>query len=258
MNTYLHVGTNYLNNITFQSVKDDIFPNKPNGGLWLTCQDPKNTIGNEWIEYLSWHPFIAIYAHYLNLNGTMVCLLIELKNNAKIFTLDSFNKLNYLNQKYPKDNFFSYEALSQDYDGIYIDIYKFYSLPIYKEYFEQFSVNTLLLFNFDCISHYFPGSITIEDLDENYNFNFYQINLSSKKQEITPIPLKYQLFQAKVNKFLIKYLKEQEIKITNINNSQTLINLVKEKYDLEIKTLAHENNLSESQLTLSLISHYFN
>ena len=114
MNTYLHIGKNSLNNITFQPLKDDDFPCKPRGGLWLTHQNPENIIGNEWIEYLSWHPHIAIYHHYLNSDATMDCLLVELKKNAQIYILDSLDKLNYLKQKYPKDNFFSYEALSQD------------------------------------------------------------------------------------------------------------------------------------------------
>lgn len=256
MNTYLHVGKNSLNNITFNPIKDNNFPFKPHGGLWLTQQNPENTIGNEWVEYLSWHPYIAIYHHYLNCDATMDCLLVELKKNAQIFILDSLDKLNYLKQKYPQDNLFSYEALSSDYDGIYIDIYKFYRFPIFKEYLEQFSVNTLILFNYNCISHYYPGKIMIEDLDENYNFNSYQIQLSKEKQKIIPLPLKYQLFQTKVHKFLLSYLQEQGIRTTNIKNYQTLINLIKEKYGFEIKTLAEENNLPEAKLTLSLISRF--
>lgn len=261
MNTYLHVGHNEVNPLTFRQIQDGQLINnklsKPRGGLWLTNQEKDNTIGNEWVEFLSWHPNEAIYLHHLQENGTMKCLLVSLKDKAKIFNLDNNEQLNYLIEKYPNEQLFSYEALSKDYDGIYLNIYKFYHLPIFNNYFSKFSVNTLLLFNYDCISYYYPGIIEIKDIDENYEFNNYHIILENEKKEIPPIPLKYVILQEKVKKLLISYIKKAGY--TEINISiyaiiyDDLKNLITQNYAKELEILSQENNTSVKRLTLALM-----
>ena len=250
-NTFLHIRKNNLSNLTFHQIKDGTFSHdtftKPTGGLWLTRQDITNNLANEWVEYLAWHPYITIYGHYLNADGcAMNCLLAKLKNKAKIFNLDSIEKLNYLQTKYPSPNLFSYEALSSDYDGIYINIAKFYRFPIYKTYMQFFAVNTLLLFNLNCIEYYYPGIITIDDLDEEFQFNCYHINLSKEKKEILPISLNYQILQTKIAQLLPSLITDKD--------TQQLITFINHKFSEEIAEIATENQVSQPQLVLSLVA----
>ena len=257
MDTFLHVGKNNLNSFTFRPIQDGILTTgeltKPYGGLWLTYQAKENKTGNEWIEFLSWHPNILIYGHYLNPDATMKCLLVKLKDTRKIFILDNQTKLNFLMQNYPSSNLFSYEKLSQDDDGIYLNISQFYHYPIYNQYFSKFAVNTLLLFNYNCIDYYYPGEIIIEDLNEFYEFNYYQINIKDLKKEINAIPLAYITFQKQVANSLLSYLQEKNYsKLSDLYFE--LEQIINNLYSKEINTFAQEAKVSNKKLTLSLIN----
>ncbi len=261
METFLQVGKNEINPFTFHPIQDGLLNNgtfsKPQGGLWFTSHQKENTAGNEWVEFLSWHPNIAVYGHYLDLDRTMKCVLIELKKTAKIFYLDSSEKLNFLKTNYSSSNLFSYEALSQDYDGIFINIHKFYNHPLFNDYFLKFAVDTLLLFNYNCIACYYPGQITINDLNSDFEFSDYKINISDTPYPILPIPGEYFLFQAKVNEIINEYFKEKKLGNYNPNKYaqiyQELSALITSYYAKELEQFGKLAQVASKKLTLTLI-----
>ena len=258
METFLQVGKNEINPFTFHPIQDGILNNgefsKPKGGLWFTKQQRENIYGNEWVEFLSWHPNILVYNNYLNMDGTMPCLFMELKKNARIFYLDSAEKLEFLKTNYGSTNLFSYEALSQDYDGIFIALAKFYNHPLFLKYFLKFAVDSLLLFNYHCIASYYPGKIIINDMNDDLEFSDYEINISDTPQPILPIPCEYRFFQEKVKEVILKYIMQNNLGHYNpaqlAKIYQELSTLITNRYAQELAQFGKLAHVDSQKLTL--------
>lgn len=186
MPTYLSIGTDQLFSELFQPIKNT--KDKPTGGLWATHYDLNNPQYNIWAEYLLTHPYILYYKNNLNFPKGIPAVVINLKKNVNLFTINSKSKLDFLKQKYPTDdNWIDFEKLSADYDGIFINVD---TLLLDKNIEDKtkltkFSVDSLILFNLKCIENYYSAYIDFNLFDyylerELANYNIY-INTESNK-----------------------------------------------------------------------------
>jgi len=191
--TYLTVGTSELLQEKFVNIEDSAANNmKPMGGLWLTVHEYDTY--NEWVDYLLGERGISTLYAKGSIFGyspwRMPCVALTLKEDAKIFILDSKAKLDALREKHPLDNDkFSYEAISKIYDGIFVDLRKLLrelkgDLAVRMN---KFDVNTLILFNLKCIDSYQSGIVEVDN--ESYEANpnealFYEIKLDDKKKKV--------------------------------------------------------------------------
>lgn len=187
---YLTVGTN--------EIRDDLFRNientesiKPRGGLWLTQYDERIKDYNHWVDFILMHPNILFYKTKNGSPWVQPCSVVNLNEDTKLFSLDSVDNLDFLMNNYPLDDQkFSYQKLSKDYDGIYVDLgHLFHDNYDYKmrENFSSFGVSSLVLFNLDCIDYYQAGNVIIEpfDYEDSLNFDrYYQIDYSDVKKKV--------------------------------------------------------------------------
>ena len=183
---YLTVGTSEIKDEIFRKVEDtDATSVKPRGGLWLTKYE--NDHYNEWVDYLLEDPI----AFYYKSTGSSVweqpCSLVTLNDSANLFILNSKDALEYLKRNYPlDDDKFSYQAISNIYDGIYVDMYKLLH-EVNDLRFYKFCVNSLVLFNLNCIDCYQSGIVNIEPFDYEYGYceaPVYDIKCEDVKKRI--------------------------------------------------------------------------
>ena len=158
---FLSVGKNVLTLESFQPIENTDFL-KPIGGLWATKHNLKDACYNKWVYYLTQNPHI-IYHKYQGCDIPSV--FFTLKKDARILTIDSKIVIDGLKVNYPtSDGQIDYTALAKDYDGIFVDIMGLSSSNL-QEYEEQYCVNTLLLFNLDCILYYKQALVHFEMFD---------------------------------------------------------------------------------------------
>ena len=183
---YLTVGTSEIKDELFRNIEDTEASNiKPRGGMWFTKYE--NEHYNEWVDYILEDPVALYYKSTGSSIWKQPCSLVTLKDSANILMLNNKEILDYLKANYPlADDKFSYEALSHIYDGIFVDMYKLMrnngDMRLYK-----FAVNSLILFNLDCIDYYQPGIVDIEPFDFEYGFceaPIYNIKCEDTKKRI--------------------------------------------------------------------------
>ena len=186
---YLTVGTSEITRERFMNIEDTEGANiKPRGGLWLTKYH--NEGYNEWVDFLLEDPTTFYYKSKGHSIWEQPCSLVTLNESANIYTLKDNDGLTFLKKNYPlHDDKFSYEAISRLYDGIYVDMYQLLMnvdsdtrMRLYK-----FGVNSLILFNLDCINYYQSGIVDIEPFDFEYEYNegtIYQIKCDNIKKRI--------------------------------------------------------------------------
>ncbi len=188
MKEYVTIGTKNIAEDIFRKILRPLDINfyKPNGGLWSSELISRIYCISEWHDYLLYEDQET--ASYKNINAGAI---FTLKSNARILNIDSEKKIIELSQKYPswhyilthydnpKLNIIDFEALSKDYDGVEVSINKLgYNEPGLT--FSSWSVNTLLLFNLNCIEKY--QSIDIEVSLFNYDKRPYITKISNPKQ----------------------------------------------------------------------------
>ena len=188
MKEYVTMGTKNIAEDIFRKILRPLDINfyKPNGGLWSSEFISRIYCISEWHDYLLYEDQET--ASYKNINAGAI---FTLKNNAKILNIDSEEKIIELSQKYPswhyilthydnpELNIIDFETLSKDYDGVEVSINKLgYNKPGLT--FNSWSVNTLLLFNLNCIEKY--QSVDIEVSLFNYDKRPYISKISNPKQ----------------------------------------------------------------------------
>ena len=188
MKEYVTIGTKNIAEDIFRKILRPLDINfyKPNGGLWSSEFISRIYCISEWHDYLLYEDQET--ASYKNINAGAI---FTLKNNAKILNIDSEEKIIELSQKYPSWNYIlthydnpelniiDFETLSKDYDGVEVSINKLgYNKPGLT--FNSWSVNTLLLFNLNCIEKY--QSVDIEVSLFNYDKRPYISKISNPKQ----------------------------------------------------------------------------
>ena len=188
MKEYVTIGTKNIAEDIFRKILRPLDINfyKPNGGLWSSEFISRIYCISEWHDYLLYEDQET--ASYKNINAGAI---FTLKNNAKILNIDSEEKIIEVSQKYPswhyilthydnpELNIIDFETLSKDYDGVEVSINKLgYNKPGLT--FNSWSVNTLLLFNLNCIEKY--QSVDIEVSLFNYDKRPYISKISNPKQ----------------------------------------------------------------------------
>ena len=203
MQRYLTVGTNNISKDLFLPIEDIKSEKKnstgniikPSGGLWMTKFHEVYPHYNEWVDYILVHTHLLFYKNNDRNPFVQPCSVVKLNDGAKIFVLDSREKLNYLKAKYPHPiSFFSYEKLSKDYDGIFVKYDEFYTFDKMKceleNPFISYGVNTLILFNANVIEYYQPATLNIIDTMFNYDGSLsdarYEIHVSPERKVVTP------------------------------------------------------------------------
>ena len=188
MQTYLTIGTNQILADLHQPIKNG--QTKPTGGLWATLHNDNYPHYNPWIEFISIHPHILFYKNPHGNPFLLPASLITLKNNANIFILKSSNQLEFLKKYYPtNDGWIDFEKLSQDFDGIFIDISSIYNNAKQEDKCKiaEFAVSTLIIFDLNCIEHYQKAKVDIEPFDYEFEKEFtnYTIVIEKEVQKIT-------------------------------------------------------------------------
>ena len=171
---YITIGTPIISNDIFRNILRplDNFSLKPTGGLWASKFNLPYGKICPWFDYLLDARGIArSISEYRDLTKATI---FTLKENANILTINTSNQILELSKKYPsyyqslnyiyeiteRNTIFDYEALSKVYDGIYINYEEIYR-EIKSEVFDSWSIDTLLLFNLNCIKEYQSVKINV-------------------------------------------------------------------------------------------------
>ena len=189
---YLTVGTREITKELFVPVKDKVDrPYKPSGGMWFS-EHIFNSY-NAWVAYLLANPSRFVSKNHSDNLWEQPCSLITVRDSSNFFRLDSEGALDTLIRNYPcNSGGFSYERLSRNYDGIYVDVSALYRCRENEKIFaiaQLYKVKTLLLFNLDCILYYSPGFVSITPFNlDCYNGDgddiTYSINIENSMKRI--------------------------------------------------------------------------
>ena len=200
---YFNFGINEIREDKFNPIDnskaiDDI---KPIGGLWATKHNEEYKDFNKWIDFILYYNKHLFFYKYNKADGLVnwhqPCSLITLTDKANLFNLTDIDKYNYLLKKYPYDNNrFSYKDLSKNYDGLYIEPNRIENSKLddnTKKKINKFGLDSLVLFNLDCIDYYQKGIVSIEPFEYECDFDAsccgldepqYEINISNEKKKI--------------------------------------------------------------------------
>lgn len=189
MKQYITIGTQNIAEDVFRKILRPSFKHfyKPNGGLWSSEFISKIYCISQWHDYLLYEdPETAAY------KDLTAGALFTLKKEANILTIDSKQKVIEVSKKYPSYHYMlihndienklkiiDYEALSKDYDGVYVAFNQLGYNEITST-FNSWSVDTLLLFNLDCIKEYQSVEINVPPFP--YESITYVKEISSPKQ----------------------------------------------------------------------------
>lgn len=183
---YLSVGSNYISQELFLNIKNT-HKCKPSGGIWATVHNIEYTKYNEWVDFLCKYPHLLFYRHLENFYN-LPAVYLSLKSNASILTIDNTERINYLKTHYPFNNWIDFEALAKDYDGIFVNLsnLKYSNNPNIQKFVKDFSVNTLIIFNLECIDYYQKALIDLSkvSLGNASSFPEYTIKIESEKHII--------------------------------------------------------------------------
>lgn len=180
---YIMIGTHTISKDIFRNILRPLnnYSFVPNGGFWASNYNDRISNISDWYNYLLDAEGIA---YYKNMNDAVI---FTLKENAKILLIDNDKQLKELVEKYPSyhhilsntknaNEAIDFEELSKDYDGIYLDYNKL-SINSSFTFYYNWSVNTLLLFNLDCIKEYRSAEIKITE------YEYYRIPFINKESE---------------------------------------------------------------------------
>ena len=193
---YFNFGIDEIREDKFNKIDNtkEINEIKPIGGFWATKHDEKTNDFNKWIDFILYNSQHLFFYKYnkanKSINWNQPCLLMTLKDKTNLFNLDDIDKYKYLIKKYPYDiKRFSYKELCKNYDGLYIELSKIDSRKLdyeTKEKFRKFAIDSLVLFNLDCIDYYQKGIVSIEafDYDDILKEPQYKIEIEKEKRKI--------------------------------------------------------------------------
>lgn len=150
MYKYISIGIDSFNKDLWEKPENCIFV-KPIGGLWASKYTPDS-------EYLSsWHRF-CVYSEFSRGN-TNKAIMFNLKDNARICTIDSLNDLRSLMIKYrnndvplPFLNYLDFEKISEKFDVIELtERGEIETKNSYPENLYGWDAECILILNYDVI-----------------------------------------------------------------------------------------------------------
>ena len=182
MDKYLSVGTNIISNDLFREIHNSVNKKsiKPSGGFWMTEFNPNLPAYNCWLDYIFERHIHLLFYKNKGVNPfKQPCSVVSLKKEAKIYNLSSADEYMYLLNNYGDDNnIINFEKLANNYDGIFVNLLSLNRCLKEEDssLFSSFSVNTMLLFNVDCIDYYYAGTVDIENFDYTDMSDFVFVN----------------------------------------------------------------------------------
>ena len=278
---YIMVGMPIISKDIFRSVLRpfDNYTFKPTGGFW------SSTLKNNAYNISDWFNYLLDERDLARKKDIKHATVFTLKNNAKILEINNPEDIVELSKKYPsyhhllnfykeltyRNTIFDFEALSKDYDGVYLNYNKIMCSDIIS--FDSWSVNSLLLFNLDCIESYITAYINV-NIDEDYVIPYIEktskdmivLDHSESYLEIykevetlfLELMSKYQIIDFKDydNYFtiLINCAKEC-LKIISKNRKKTISIMYKKLKEQEIKI---EEHIIIRNIVLNYLSDYLN
>ena len=193
---YIMVGAPIISKELFRNVLRplDNYNFIPNGGFWAS--DYLNDY-----EISDWHKYLQYATELAQFKDITESTIFTLKDNAKILQIETYEDIIKLSEKYPSYHHilgyskdidetsisFDFEMLSKYYDGIYVN-YKNISRENKTIIFRNWVVNTLLLFNLDCIKEYQRAPIT----------NIYGSYYIKEEKISTPIQIEEESYEHKI------------------------------------------------------------
>lgn len=192
---FLTIGTNEIKEDCFRKVQDVVRDNgvlKPAGGMWFT-QYTGNDF-NTWVDRLLYDDNMR-YLWFVKCKREnpfkFPCCVANLRGDSHIYILHNDQSFDYLMKCFPYDkSYFSYEEMSKYYDGIYVNLssslYSVYKDRI-KDMSYKFVEDSLVLFNLDCISHYYSGHVSVDPFDYGSGIvrpGDYSIQLDNVKKKV--------------------------------------------------------------------------
>lgn len=283
---YITIGNPIITKDVFRNILRplDNYTHKPIGGLWASELTSLIYGICPWYNYLLDARGIAnCISQYKDLTKAAI---FTLKNTANILTIDTYKQilelavqypshhhiLNYYNNITPSNTIFDFEEIAKIYDGVYINYDKLILDPK-TTVFNSWSINTLLLFNLDCIKEYKTAQITVdfEDIDP---FPYIDSKDISTSKQINNNSLYYielsdyikNLFNELIPSYLQKPIKDYDDYLTRVidcaNKVLEVSTITKEKEIAIIKeNLKHEgliisNTIIIRNIVLNYLSNY--
>lgn len=264
MEHFLTVGVDKLSEQLFWPIDEPTFGNpfKPYAGLWLTKQGTYNY--NDWVDHLSSYPHLLFYKY-----ANPTCLpasLVTLKPDAKIFNFSSKKDLEFLQNNYPCPTgptpafLFSYNALAQDYDGIFFEITKTICDRNFSAHESEqlwaLSVNSLVLFNLNCILYYQKALVhyTQINFDDPRDEVIYTIHVDDVQRLISK-DNPYDEFITALCAKTRDYFITNGVDFTTLNTyelSKMITDILKGQLAGEVKKLTLSSSLNEAQINRML------
>ena len=239
---YLNVGTSYLSKDLFLKIKNTENL-KPTGGIWASLYNEEYIDYNQWIDYICYNPYIIYYHNYEN-PYKLPAVTFSLKDESNLFIVDNYDKINYLKNKYPFNKTIDYEALSKEYDGILVLLKNFSKFKFEeKQIAESFSVDTLILFNIDCIKYYQKANINLDEscLNIKRGFPEYTIKVDKNINKIDNEDINIQ----KLINYIKNYIIENNIKLTYEN-----IQIIKDIFSKRINEVLINQDIPKKEALL--------
>ena len=220
--TFLTVGIDNLDKKYFDPIDNSVFF-KPICGLWATRQKDDVINSNEWLDYLIKKDRNTYFDKYEKYEFNLPAIFLTLKENSRIYNVKSINDLLSIMESFPnkKDTwwrydynnsnltFIDYEKVSTIYDGIFFDISILQEeangdLFLEENIINPFCIDTLILFNLDCIAYYQQAEINITPFGYA-NFDDYDIpyiiNISNEKKLVKDSRDEYDLILSRYPKY---------------------------------------------------------
>lgn len=224
---YITIGTPIISKDIFRNILRPLnnYGFKPTGGLWASKYNLPYARICPWYDYLlDASGIVQKLSEYKDLTKAAI---FTLKENANILVINKTAQILELAEKYPsyhhllnnnfeiseKTTLFDFEDISKIYDGIYINYENIY-YENKSTVFDTWSVDTLLLFNLNCIKEYQSVKINV-DFNSPYPLPYIDIN-----SDISTPRLIADRSQAYYN--IYNYVKEvfkESLKNTFIQNS---------------------------------------
>ena len=196
---YLSIGKDIISRESFNPIMNSETA-KPYGGFWATKHDKKSVCYNEWMDYLTINPRILYYKNYTR--GEIIeddnypiyplkAVFFTLKERPLILHISSLDQYERLLKLYPdKNGNIDFEALAEIYNGVYVDTRALANDGLNPEIIKKYSVNSLLLFNLDCIDKYQQADIIIQSEYRNGDpLIEYNIVIKRKQYTLDEVPV---------------------------------------------------------------------
>ena len=251
---YINVGTDTLKR-EYMSAIIDTGRLKPAGGLWCTEFTTPDYI--PWMDYMLEEPSVFFRKAPLENPFKQKAVAVDLKGGAKIFHLKGNEMYHLFKDKYAG----SYEALSESFDGVFIDVMNMFGDTrdeVWDNY-RLFGVSTLILFNLDIINSYRKIKIDIEPFEDDYyyssSFPQYRVELGEKEYRIEGINPEYATLLEDLYKRLRDFVYIEKKKYPKVSSDEIAYMIYKQitgKYLSEVEEVTKRDNLNPLLVSNSL------